>query len=134
MTSGDEKATRMAIRRANGTRKLPKAQQFETHPSSGYLIAHACFNCQQSWKMKPRETGHVCPECGQAVCIVGRSFKAPKKANGEQWEKVKRLWEAGFRFDSYRTFPDAEVLPEYLSEVEDFISRNPHHPFRTSQL
>lgn len=61
---------------------------------------------------------------------MGRSFKAPKLDDLEQWKKTEKLWEAGFRFFSYRSFPDAEPLPERLSEVEAFIKRNPAHPAR----
>ena len=61
---------------------------------------------------------------------MGRSFKAPKTNDVEQWKKAERLWEAGFRFFSYRSFPGAEPLPVRLSEVEAFIGRNPNHPAR----
>jgi hypothetical protein len=107
--------------------------KWETAPMHGaeYLIAHACFHCKKSWKLKPIRVSRVCPECSGDVSIMGRSFKTPKKNDDEQWEKVRRLWQAGFRFDSYRSYPDAEPLPERLSEVEDFISRNPRHPSRT---
>jgi len=62
--------------------------------------------------------------------MMGRSFKAPTKADEVQWEKVRRLWNAGFRFWSYRSFPDAERFPEGVREVDAFIERNPHHPMR----
>lgn len=61
---------------------------------------------------------------------MGRSFKAPKHRDTEQWRKVAALWQAGFRFHSYRSQPQAERLPERLREVEDFIRRNPNHPLR----
>jgi hypothetical protein len=61
---------------------------------------------------------------------MGRSFKAPKSTNLGQWEKVRALWDQGFRFHSYRSYPDAEPLPQKLSEVEAFIRRNPDHPMR----
>jgi len=61
---------------------------------------------------------------------MGRSFKAPKKSDVEQWNKVRELWSAGFRFSSYRSHPAAEPLPERLREVDEFIRRNPDHPLR----
>jgi hypothetical protein len=64
---------------------------------------------------------------------MGRSFKAPKKRDAEQWAKVERLWNAGFRFFSYRSYPDAEPLPERLRDVDPFIRRNPAHPFRVGR-
>lgn len=47
--------------------------------------------------------------------------------------KVEALWNEGFRFFSYRSFPDAEPLPARLGEVADFVKRNPHHPLRMKQ-
>jgi hypothetical protein len=61
---------------------------------------------------------------------MGRSFKAPKKADEAQWKKVRRLWDAGFRFWSYRSFPEAERFPAVVQEVNAFIQRNPNHPMR----
>jgi len=100
MAHDQEKARSMDIRRVNGTRKRIALSEVEKVRGSEYLVAHACFGCNKSWKMKPDEKGHVCPECAQSVCFMGRSFKAPKKSDIEQWKKVRRLWMAGFRFYS----------------------------------
>ena len=61
---------------------------------------------------------------------MGRSFRVPKSSDVEQWEKLRALWLAGFRFWSYRNYPQAEPLPERLRDVEAFVRRNPDHPFR----
>lgn len=61
---------------------------------------------------------------------MGRSFRTPKAIDAAEWKKVETLWNAGFRFHSFRSYPDAERLPETLGEVADFIARNPDHPFR----
>lgn len=97
--------------------------------SPEYLVAHACFACRKSWKVRKDISGG-CPQCGGALHEMGRSFKAPKKSDAEQWEKVIALWSAGFRFWSYRSHPDAEPLPERLREVEAFVACNPNHPLR----
>jgi DNA-directed RNA polymerase subunit RPC12/RpoP len=97
-----------------------------------YLIAHACFDCRKSWKVGA-DSGATCPQCGSALHEMGRSFKIPKKSDTEQWAKVQSLWEAGFRFWSYRSHPDAEPLPDRLRDVEDFIVRNPEHPMRVAR-
>lgn len=94
-----------------------------------YLIAHACFACRKSWKL-PTGRPARCTECGARLADMGRSFRAPAKRDTEQWEKVRALWDAGFRFWSYRSHPEAERLPERLREVAAFIRRNPDHPFR----
>jgi hypothetical protein len=61
---------------------------------------------------------------------MGRSFTTPKKTDVEQWKKVEALWNAGFRFHSYRGQPDAERLPARFKDVASFVRRNPNHPFR----
>ncbi|GAB2801446.1 hypothetical protein [Dyella kyungheensis] len=95
-----------------------------------YLIAHACFSCRKSFKVRPRkERGATCPHCGGAILEMGRSFHAPKRRDEEQWEKVRRLYNAGFRFFSYRGMEGAR-LPEKLSDVPAFVSENPNHPLR----
>lgn len=130
MVSAWEKARRTAVRRAIGNREDP--QPFVPPRGPDYLIAHACFQCRKSWKVK-RDTGSVCPQCASPLHEMGRSFKAPKRTDDEQWQKVQALWAAGFRFWSYRSHPEAEPLPERLREVDDFIRRNPQHPMRVAR-
>jgi DNA-directed RNA polymerase subunit RPC12/RpoP len=124
-----DKLERMEIRRAIGNREVrgPRVPRYYRGPD--YLIAHACFDCRKSWK-RSGEQENACPECGKRLASMGRSFRAPSKRKGDQWEKVRRLWDAGFRFWSYRSFPDAEPYPDDLREVDDFIRRNRNHPMR----
>jgi len=97
-----------------------------------YLIAHACFRCRKSFKIRPRkERSATCPHCGDVICEMGRSFRAPKGSDEEQWEKVRRLHAAGFRFFSYRSV-DGPSLPSRLSDVAAFVAENPHHPLRVA--
>lgn len=98
-----------------------------------YLIAHACFDCRKSFKISPKLAAPICPECGAAICFMGRSFKTPSKDDLSEWKKIEKLWNAGFRFWSYRSAPDAEPFPKKLSDVDGFIKRNPDHPFRTGE-
>ena len=100
-----------------------------------YRVAHACFHCRRSMKLStnPSASGKPdlsCSLCGAPLHSMGRSFKAPKRTDREQWEKVQALWNAGFRFHSYRDCPEAEPLPDRLREVEEFIRRNRDHPLR----
>jgi len=106
--------------------------QGDRMPSPQYLIAHACFVCRKSFKVAPRgERVAVCPGCGGQLHQMGRSFKAPPAKDTEQWAKVQALYNAGFRFFSYRSASDPP-LPERLSEVEAFIRDNPAHPLRVA--
>lgn len=61
---------------------------------------------------------------------MGRAFKAPRKADKGQWNKVSSLWRAGYRFINHEGWREAVPYPERLAEVEAFIRDNPDHPFR----
>jgi len=63
---------------------------------------------------------------------MGRSFKAPAARDKEQWLKVQALYQAGFRFFSYRSL-DCPPLPQRLADVEAFILDNPAHPLRVGE-
>lgn len=119
----------MERRRAIGNREVPDPYVPPYHRGPDYLIAHACFECRKSWK-RPGEREHFCPECHGPLAMMGRTFRTPSNRKQDQWEKVRRLWEAGFRFWSYRSFPDAEPYPDELREVDSFIRRNCDHPMK----
>ena len=65
--------------------------------------------------------------------MMGRSFSAPKKREVDKWTAVRKLWNAGFRFWSYRNYPGGEKYPEELREIDAFIRRNPDHPMRIAK-
>ena len=123
------KAERMEIRRATGNRALPEPYIPPIHRGAVVLWPHACFQCRKSWKLT-EETNAKCPECSGELRPMGRAFKVPKKSDKEQWAKVEALWRAGFRFVNHDRWQKAEPFPERLREVDDFIQRNPDHPFR----
>lgn len=128
MTTKEEKAYRMRLRRKVGARAEPQLQAARER-TTPYTIAHACFSCRKSFKVA-NTNGPRCPDCTGSLHLMGRSFKAPKKSDVDQWKKVEKLWNAGFRFWSYSSYPNAEPLPERLRDVEAFIEANPHHPMR----
>ena len=132
MSQPPSKSDRMELRRATGTRALPVMTSVAYHRGPASLWPHACFDCQKSWKLPDDATGK-CPECSGPLHSMGRAFKVPKKSDSEQWAKVRALWFAGFRFVNHTRWRDAEAFPERLREVEDFIRRNPHHPFRVAE-
>lgn len=133
MTGREEKQRRMALRRKNGTRNAPAGQVRSL--GADYLIAHACFACRKSFKRAPLDDAKaICPQCGGQLHEMGRSFKAPKNNDNEQWLKVQALYAYGFRFFSYRSYPHAPKLPERLREVEEFVAENPRHQFRVAAI
>jgi ssDNA-binding Zn-finger/Zn-ribbon topoisomerase 1 len=129
MACPDDKQQRMEVRRSIGNRTVPGPYVAPYHRGPDYLIAHACLDCRKAWK-RSGDRDHSCPECGEALALMGRTFRTPAKREDDQWEKVRRLWKAGFRFWSYRSFPDAEPFPAQLREVDAFIARNIEHPMR----
>ena len=124
-----EKSRRMALRRDTGSRapSVPKVAA----SVAPYHVAHACFDCRKSFKLAPREIPVVCANCGGELHEMGRSFKAPAAKDTEQWAKVQALYNAGFRFSSYRSNPCAP-LPAKLSEVATFVAEHPDHPMRVA--
>lgn len=121
-----EKARRMQLRRETGSRVPSPPKALSQGPE--YLVAHACFDCRKSWKVQVGREA-VCPQCAVRLHEMGRAFKAPKATDQKQWRKVEALWRAGFRF-WHRGSTEVEPFPEHLSDVEDFILRNPDHPLR----
>ena len=61
---------------------------------------------------------------------MGRAFKVPRKTDKEQWAKVEVLWRAGYRFINHTGWRDVEPYPDRLRDVEEFVRKNPAHPFR----
>jgi hypothetical protein len=94
-----------------------------------YNMAFACLNCCKSFKREFVLTEGVpmelkCPECGGPSYNFGRHFKAPKKSDKKQWQKIKFLFEHGFRFQKIRTGSgdkDTVPYPETLEQAKEFV-------------
>lgn len=130
MTQSPSKSERMELRRAIGNREVPGPYVPPYHRGPECLWPHACFECRKSWKLAEDSTAN-CPECGGNLHWMGRAFKVPKKADAEQWAKVRALWMAGFRFFNSTGYRGVvEAFPDRLRDVDDFVRRNQNHPFR----
>jgi hypothetical protein len=94
-----------------------------------YLFPFACFSCRKSFKRpwaRDVET-RPCPHCGQASVRLNRKFKAPPQNDVRQWEKVKFLFDHGFRFQSiYPGDGTNAKYPETLAEAREFVKRYAH--------
>ena len=129
MNQPPSKSERMEIRKEIGNRSIPGPTVPPRHRGPDYLTAHACFNCRKSWKLSD-DSAATCPQCAEPAHFMGRAFKAPKKSDKEQWQKVERLWNAGFRFFPNTGWRDVEPYPERLRDVDEFVRQNQNHPFR----
>lgn len=128
MVKKEEKARRMELRKELGNRVVEPPAPDPKGPN--YLVAHACFDCKKSFKIWPRDEAAACPDCGNEIHWMGRSFRSPKKTDIQQWRKVKLLYAYGFRFVGSGSWPP---LPERLQEVEQFVIENPEHPLRVAE-
>jgi len=96
---------------------------------NSYAMSYACLDCCKSFKRsldKPiREPeSMVCPNCGKQAYNFGRHFKPPKKTDVKQWEKIRFLFEHGFRFQKVRPTKnsfESVPYPETLQEAKEFV-------------
>ena len=99
------------------------------------LFPFACFTCRNSFKKKvalPKLgdqwvvirpiQGSKCPSCGGPIYFMGVHFKAPKKTDKQQWQKVELLIRAGFDFQTKEN--PWGPYPKNLRETPMFIERN----------
>ena len=128
MTTREEKAGRMQLRKDVGMRVIHGPTVPPYHRGPRFLWPFACFSCRVSFKRSAERGSKKCSNCGGELFNMGRAFKAPKRTNKEQWKKVEKLRRAGYGFPMTST--NAPAYPEKLSEVDDFIVKNPNHPFR----
>jgi predicted nucleic acid-binding Zn-ribbon protein len=126
----EKKHRRMELRRDIGNRQVKPVSKTSHDSSYPYLGAHACFNCQRSFKLSYKND-HGCPECGLVIYQMGRAFKAPKRGDREQWRKVQKLYALGFRFHCYGG--DYPPLPDRLREVDQFVEQHPDHELRIAE-
>lgn len=124
----EEKHRRMEIRKSTGSRCIQPPPP--AHKGPVYAMSFACFSCQKSFKRhveaSPKDyPNHMsCPECGGVSVNLGRNFKAPKKNDVKQWEKVRFLVDHGFLFQKIRVganHHDTVPYPETLEEAREFV-------------
>ncbi len=92
-------------------------------------MAFACLHCRKSFKREFNPTSEgpkvlQCPECGGSAHNLGRHFKAPKKDDLKQWQKVTFLVEHGFRFQKIRIPEHSNQTvpyPDTLEAAKEFV-------------
>lgn len=81
-----------------------------------YKQHYACLECQVSFKGVL-----VCPHCRRPMLAMGRDFRAPRRSDNRQWEKVRQLAAAGVLYHSCGcTGPGPR--PKRLTDVPAFLA------------
>jgi len=98
--------------------------------ANGYAMSYVCLDCCKSFMrdlpkpIRDPET-MICPECGNKSYNFGRHFKPPKKSDKKQWQKIRFLFEHGFRFQKIRNNPDnyydTVPYPENMEQAKEFV-------------
>jgi hypothetical protein len=98
------------------------------------LCPFACFECRRAFKRgyEPGVESRPCPACGGTAYRLNRKFKTPKRNNLKQWQKVRFLYERGFRFQSVPHRGGRAVpYPKTLAEARVFVLRFRDEPSKT---
>jgi len=91
------------------------------------LTPYACLECHKVFKRPVDKTipKRSCPECGSVSYLMDVRFRAPKKSDKKQWEKVAFLVKHGFFFQKvYHKYGDMWRRARYpgtLKEAEKFV-------------
>ncbi len=94
-----------------------------------YSLSFTCMKCcksfKKSYQIAPNDyPEHIpCTECGGLAWNFGRHFRPPKKTNKKQWEKIRFLFDHGFRFQKIRLINSTESFPypKTLKEAKEFV-------------
>jgi len=73
-------------------------------------INYACLECRKTFKKhkyiqdkrgnwEKIEYDVVCPQCTKPMCETGSAFKAPKSTDIKAWQKLKPLFNSGYKFN-----------------------------------
>lgn len=124
-----DKDTKKTMRWNTGTRTNNSANKQEIL-GPDYAISYACLKCKTAHKrhvnVSPNDYPITmeCPICKEKMYWVGRHFKAPKKSDTAQWNKVKFLIEHGFLFQKIRLEAnsyESTPYPKTLEEAKEFV-------------
>ena len=120
MSGKKDKSVRMAARWDSGNRK-PRPHLHVEQNDMKYLFPYVCFKCRKSFKRKLKEglIEKICPECGGVSVGLARHFKAPRKKDLKQWEKVEYLVANGFSF-SHQYDEEGNLVP-YPKTMEEAV-------------
>ena len=95
-----------------------------------YGMSFACLDCRKAFKrhvdIEDIPSHLPCPQCRGAAHNFGRNFKPPKQTDVSQWQKVRYLFENGFRFQKIRVGPghhDTVPYPETLEDAKEFVAK-----------
>lgn len=77
-----------------------------------------CFNCRMAFNRQHQK----CPNCRDELHNIGHYFKAPKSSKLKEWEAIKLLYEAGFRYISTRSRNADDYDLEWINQYKENVS------------
>ena len=86
-------------------------------------MQYACFDCHKSFKRAVLGDSATCPHCGEEAKEMGRNFRAPKRSDEDEWEKIRILYDGGVRFWGAQS-PNLGPFPDTREEALEFVRRN----------
>lgn len=101
----------------------------------GYKIL--CLSCRLTFSignnLETMPKTRPCPLCKKPMVFVSQKFKAPKRKDTKEWEKVSFLISHGFYFDSvYKEVKRGVWLPvpypKTLREAKAFVAKIKNNP------
>ena len=100
--------------------------------SLAYQFPYACFTCRHVFRgpgdpVRVQVQVRSCPNCGGPCIRLHPKFKAPRKNDLKQWQKVQFLVEHGFFFDSVYHQNKLVQYPKSLREAREFVKRYAEH-------
>lgn len=93
----------------------------------------ACFACRKAFKLAAHgiwdpsgkrwlhRPSPTCPQCRTPMTSVGRSFRAPRRADAEGWKKAELLHRSGVTFVGRHDLDTRELLPTKSKDVPAFV-------------
>lgn len=82
-----------------------------------YKNHYACFTCRKAFA---RMSATTCPHCGGTLHSMGLDFKAPRRNDLKQWQKVEKLYLNGIGYYSCGCSGPG-YRPTRLNQVDDFL-------------
>jgi len=101
-------------------------------------VGYACLECKKVFKKykyiqdkhgiwEPVKYEVVCPKCSTVMFETGSAIKAPKVTDTKAWDKLRLLFESGYKFnpDFGSPFEESPAVKEVPLKIPESEFRKP---------